>query len=124
MRDTEREVETQAEREAEREKQASCREPDMGLNHRSPGSHPGSKAGAKSLTHPGIPSIQFLMSVYSGHDLRAMRFSPASGFLLSGESASPSPSAPPPEREQAHAHKCTHTLYTHVHARTYSLSLK
>ena len=41
MRDTERrEVETQA-----REKQAPRREPDVGLDPRSPGSHPGLKVG-------------------------------------------------------------------------------
>ena len=41
MRDTqiEREAETQAE-----EKQAPCREPDVGLNPGSPGSHPGLQA--------------------------------------------------------------------------------
>ena len=50
MRDTHREAETQAEGEAESmqgaryEKQAPCREPDMGLDPRSPGSHPGLKA--------------------------------------------------------------------------------
>ena len=52
MRDTEREAETQAE-----EKQASCREPDMGLHPRSPGSHPGLKAGTKPLSHPGCPIL-------------------------------------------------------------------
>ena len=39
MKNTEREAETQA-----RDKQAPCREPNMGLNPRSPGSHPGLKA--------------------------------------------------------------------------------
>ena len=39
MRDTQREAETQAE-----EKQAPCREPDVGLDSRSPGSGPGLKA--------------------------------------------------------------------------------
>ena len=39
---TEREEETQAE--GEGEKQAPCREPDVGLDPRSPGSHPGLKA--------------------------------------------------------------------------------
>ena len=41
MRDTEIEAETQAE--GEREKQAPCREPDVGLDPRFPGSHPGAK---------------------------------------------------------------------------------
>ena len=40
MRDTEKE----RQRHRQREKQASCREPDVGLNHGSPGSRPGLKA--------------------------------------------------------------------------------
>ena len=44
------EAETQAEGEA-----APCREPDVGLDPRTPGSRPEPKAGAKSLSHPGIP---------------------------------------------------------------------
>ena len=43
------------EREGQREKQAPCREPNVGLDPGSPGSRPGSKAGAKPLRHPGIP---------------------------------------------------------------------
>ena len=39
MKDRERE----RERERQREKQAPCREPDLGLDPRSPGSHPGQK---------------------------------------------------------------------------------
>ena len=50
MRDTEREAETQAEGEV-----GSPREPDAGLDPGSPGSHPGPKAGAKPLSHPGCP---------------------------------------------------------------------
>ena len=46
----EREAETQAEGEA-----GSSREPDVGLDPRTPGSGPGPKAGAKPLSHPGIP---------------------------------------------------------------------
>ena len=53
MRDTEREREAQRHR--QREKQAPCREPDVGLNPGTPGSHPGLKADAKPLSHPGIP---------------------------------------------------------------------
>ena len=52
MRDTERETETQA-----REKQAPCREPDVGLDSRTLGSHPGPKADAELLSHPCIPSF-------------------------------------------------------------------
>ena len=40
----------------------------------------------------------------SGHDLRVLGWSPVSGSLLSGESASPSPSDPPP------AHACSLAL--------------
>ena len=49
----EREAETQAEGEAG----SMHREPDMGFDPRSPGSRPGSKAGAKPLRHPGIPPV-------------------------------------------------------------------
>ena len=55
MRDTDREAETQTE-----EKQAPCREPDVGLNPGTPGSQPGPKAGAKLLSHPGIPTCPIL----------------------------------------------------------------
>ena len=53
MRDRERERERQRHR--RREKQAPCREPDVGLDPGTPGSHPGPKAGAKLLSYPGIP---------------------------------------------------------------------
>ena len=46
----EREEETQAEGEV-----GSMPEPDMGLDPGTPGSCPGAKAGAKPLSHPGIP---------------------------------------------------------------------
>ena len=49
MRDTERQ------RHRQREKQTPCREPDVGLDPRTPGSHPGPKAGAKPLSHLGCP---------------------------------------------------------------------
>ena len=51
MRDTDRE------RERQRQKQAPCREPDTGINPRSPGSGPGLKAGAKLLSPLGCPMI-------------------------------------------------------------------
>ena len=44
-----REAETQA------EKLAPCREPDVGLDPRTPWSRPGPKAGAQSRSHPGVP---------------------------------------------------------------------
>ena len=47
----EREAETQAEGEAG----SMHREPDVGFDPGSPGSHPEPKAGAKPLRHPGIP---------------------------------------------------------------------
>ena len=42
-------------RHRQREKQAPRQEPDTGLNPRTPGSRSGPKAGAKPLSHPGIP---------------------------------------------------------------------
>ena len=39
----------------EREKQAPCKEPDVGLDPRTPGSHPELKADAQPLSHPLIP---------------------------------------------------------------------
>ena len=58
------------ERDRQREKQAPCREPDVGLDPGTPGSHPGSKADAKPLSHPGIPMIGNLivhsMETYAG----------------------------------------------------------
>ena len=52
MRDTERE--RQAEGEA-----APCREPDAGLDPRTPGSRPEPEADAQALSHPGAPSVAF-----------------------------------------------------------------
>ena len=51
MRDRERE----AQRHRQREKQAPCREPDVGLDPRTPGLHPEPKADAQQLSHPGVP---------------------------------------------------------------------
>ena len=61
MRDTERE----RQRHRQREKQAPCRESDVGLDPGTPGSHPGPKAGAKPLSHPGIPINTFLIQIMS-----------------------------------------------------------
>ena len=47
MRDTETQAETQAEGEA------PCREPNVGLNPGTPGSHPEPQADAPPLNHPG-----------------------------------------------------------------------
>ena len=49
MRDTQREAETQE------EKQAPCREPNAGLDPRTPESRLGPKAGTKPLGQAGIP---------------------------------------------------------------------
>ena len=53
MRDRERQSETQADGEAD------SRKPDMGLDPRSPGSHPELKGSAKPLSHPGCPLRNF-----------------------------------------------------------------
>ena len=50
MRDTQREEESQAEGEA-----GSLREPNAGLHLRTLGPHPGQKADAQPLNHPGAP---------------------------------------------------------------------
>lgn len=42
------------ERQRQAEKHAPCREPDVGLNPGTPGSHTGPKSGAKLLSHPGV----------------------------------------------------------------------
>ena len=66
MRDPEREK--QRHRQREREKQAPFREPDVGLDPRSPGSGPGARAGTKPLSHPGIPKINhFKASISSSY---------------------------------------------------------
>ena len=53
MIDLERDRERQRHR--RREKEASCQEPNVELDPETPGSRPGLKAGAKPLSHPGIP---------------------------------------------------------------------
>ena len=52
--------EREAQRHRQREKQDPCREPNVGLDPRTPGPCPGLKAGAKLLHHPGIPLIYLL----------------------------------------------------------------
>ena len=47
--------EIQRERQRHREKEAPHREPDVGLDPRTPRSHPESKVGAQPLSHPGVP---------------------------------------------------------------------
>ena len=50
-------VDIERQRHRRREKQAPCQEPDSGLNPGTPGSRPGPMAGAKLLSHPGIPGL-------------------------------------------------------------------
>ena len=52
MRGTER-----RQRYRQREKQAARREPDVGLNPRTPGSQPEPKADTQPLSHPGAPRM-------------------------------------------------------------------
>ena len=49
---------TERQRHRQREKQAPCRKPHVGLNPRTPGSHPEQKADTQPLSHPGI--LKFL----------------------------------------------------------------
>ena len=51
---------TQREREGQREREAPCREPNVGLNPRTPGSLPEPKADAQPLSHPGVPNKFFV----------------------------------------------------------------
>ena len=50
----ERERERDRETETQREKQAPCREPDVGLDPGTPGSHPGPKAGTLNPEPPRV----------------------------------------------------------------------
>ena len=62
-REREREREREAETQAEGEAGSMHREPDVGFDLGSPGSHPGPKAGAKPLRHPGIPITAYLIQL-------------------------------------------------------------
>ena len=55
---------TQRDRHRQREKQAPCRDPDVGLDPRTPGSLPEPKADAQPLSHPGVPCIFFFPEEY------------------------------------------------------------
>ena len=48
------------ERHRQREKQAPCREPNAGLDPRTPGSRTEPKAGTPPLSHPGVPDAGIL----------------------------------------------------------------
>ena len=58
-------INRERERERQWEKQAPCREPDVGLDPRTPGSGPGPKAGAEQLSHPGIHLIVKTRNTYT-----------------------------------------------------------
>ena len=61
-RQRERERERERQRHRQREKQAPCREPEVGLDPRTPGSLPGPKADTKSLS-PRDPRYLLLIEV-------------------------------------------------------------
>ena len=54
MRDRERKRERERQSYRKREKQAPCRESDVGLDPRTPGSRPEPKADPQSLSHLGV----------------------------------------------------------------------
>ena len=62
MKDTEKERGRQRYR--QREKQASFKEPNVGLDPRTPGSCPGPKAGAKTAEPPRDPPPLFFLRSY------------------------------------------------------------
>ena len=68
-RDTERQKHRQ------REKQAPCKEPNVGLNPGTPGSHPEPKADTQPLSHPDVPKL-VLMSLFIVLRVREMCFAP------------------------------------------------
>ena len=79
----EREAETQA-----GGKQALCREPDVGLSPRTPGSWPEPKADAQPLSHPGTPVLLIFKDFIYLKESKAWRGGGAeregkAGFLLS-----------------------------------------
>ena len=60
---------TQRQRHRQREKQALCREPNVGFDPRTPGSHPEPKADAQPLGHPGVPILQSIVRFSVGDKL-------------------------------------------------------
>ena len=62
-------------------------EPDVGFDPGSPGSRPGPKAGAKPLSHPGIPAVRNLkgdpgQSLLLGKEIETRVFPP--GWVTQG----------------------------------------
>ena len=85
----ERRTERERQRHRQREKQTLCKKTNMGPDPRSPGSGPGPKAGAKLLSHPGIPYYSTILRTHlirhQFHFLGAapyLSFSVASGSAL------------------------------------------
>ena len=88
MRDRKRE----RQKHRQREKQAPCREPDVGLDPGTWGSHPEPKADAQPLSHPGIPQPHSYTSLCrapalpemnpSAAGTRVRGFSPAAGGFI------------------------------------------
>ena len=62
MSDRERDTHRERQRHRQGEKQTPCREPDVGLDPRTLGSHPEPKADVQLLNHPGIPQLQILIT--------------------------------------------------------------
>ena len=60
-------IERERQRHRRREKQAPCWKPDVGLDPRTPGSRLGPKAGAKPLSHPEIPYVEYLYSILNAY---------------------------------------------------------
>ena len=50
------------------------RGPDVGLDPGSPGSRPGPKAGAKPLSHPGVPRSSFMKCPFNSFAISQNRF--------------------------------------------------
>ena len=50
-------TDTERQRHRQKEQQAPYREPNAGLNPRTPGSRPEPKADAQPLSHPGVPIL-------------------------------------------------------------------
>ena len=63
---TDRERKRERQRHRQGEKQAPCREPDVGLDPGSPGSHR-AEGGAKPLGHPGCPLEPFVTRIAQWH---------------------------------------------------------
>ena len=59
-----KDIEKERQRHRQRKKQAPWQEPNAGLRPQTPGSGPGPKAGAKPLSHLGIPLKNKILKKY------------------------------------------------------------